>query len=108
MHRLHEICRTAQSKRIGVFIDAEESWIQITIDRIAEELMRDYNQEHPIVYNTYQLYRHDRLAFLKENTAYAQANNFILGEKIVRGAYMEKERERALENKNGSHCRGWR
>ena len=98
MHRLHEICRTAQSKRIGVFIDAEESWIQITIDRIAEELMRDYNQEHPIVYNTYQLYRHDKLEQLKLDYQKAQESGYILGAKIVRGAYMDKERARAKLN----------
>ncbi len=95
--RLLAICNAGKENNTTILIDAEESWIQDPVDQWALEMMLQFNKERAIVYNTYQLYRHDRLAFLKENTAYAQANNFILGAKIVRGAYMEKERERALE-----------
>ena len=84
-------------KSIGVLIDAEESWIQDPIDRLAIELMSVYNKEKVVVYNTYQLYRHDRLRFLQMSHAIAKDKQFILGAKLVRGAYMEKERARALQ-----------
>ncbi|NCV72256.1 MAG: hypothetical protein EBW56_03130, partial [Burkholderiaceae bacterium] len=74
---------------------AEETWIQDPIDRLAIELMGVYNKEKVIVYNTYQLYRSDRLSFLKISHKIAAEGNFILGAKLVRGAYMEKERARA-------------
>jgi proline dehydrogenase len=78
-------------------IDAEESWIQDTIDNLAIDMMRACNREKVIVYNTYQLYRHDKLASLKHDFAVADKEGFILGAKLVRGAYMEKERKRAAE-----------
>ena len=96
--RVNEICEYAFQLGQPVFIDAEESWIQDAIDRLATEMMERYNLEHPIVYNTIQLYRKDRLQFLRESRRQANANGYILGVKLVRGAYMEKERERAGEN----------
>lgn len=94
-NRIYNICKTAHDNNVRIFIDAEESWIQGAIDDMAREMMTLFNKERAIVYNTIQLYRHDRLAFLKESYADAVANNFYLGVKLVRGAYMEKERDRA-------------
>jgi proline dehydrogenase len=95
--RVAEICEYAHSVGQPVFIDAEESWIQDAIDRLAAEMMERFNREKPIVYNTIQLYRTDRLQFLKEARREAVGNGYILAVKLVRGAYMEKERERAAE-----------
>lgn len=95
--RVNLICSTAHELQIPVMIDAEESWIQKTIDQVALDMMRKYNRERIIVYNTYQMYRHDKLADLKADYLIAQADGFILGAKLVRGAYMEKERKRATE-----------
>ena len=97
-NRCDEICKACYQGNIRVLIDAEHSWIQDTIDDIAREMMEKYNMEKPIVYNTYQLYRHDKLASLKADFAYAKLQQFHLGAKIVRGAYMEIERERAGEH----------
>lgn len=96
--RLYAICATAAEKNIGVLIDAEESWIQDPIDRIAMEMMATFNKEKVIVYNTIQLYRHDRLEFLKLSHKIALQQNFLLGVKLVRGAYLEKERNRAANH----------
>lgn len=96
--RLDEICATARDKNIGVLIDAEETWIQDPVDALTTMMMRKYNSGKAVVYNTAQLYRNDRLQFLKDTNGYAQQNNYITGMKLVRGAYMEKERERAQEN----------
>ena len=94
--RLYDICEKAAEKNVGVLIDAEESWIQDPIDRLSVEMMEIFNQgEKCIVYNTIQLYRHDRMNFLKMYHSIAKQRGFILGVKIVRGAYMEKERARA-------------
>jgi len=93
--RMYAICDAAIEKGVGILIDAEETWIQDPIDKLAFELMAIYNKEKAVVYNTYQLYRHDRLHFLKISHQLAKEANFILGAKLVRGAYMEKERERA-------------
>jgi proline dehydrogenase len=95
--RVVEICGYAHSIKQPIFIDAEESWIQDAIDELATEMMKRYNREDPIVYNTIQLYRHDRLEFLKESHRKAKAGGYILAVKLVRGAYMDKERERAEE-----------
>ncbi|UKJ06643.1 proline dehydrogenase family protein [Solitalea lacus] len=95
--RVDMICHAAYQAGIPVMIDAEESWIQDTIDNLTIEMMQKYNRIDPIVYNTYQIYRHDRLAFLKKNFAEAESSNYYLGAKLVRGAYMEKERKRAAE-----------
>lgn len=97
LRRCNAICKACYEAGIPVLIDAEHSWIQDAIDDIARELMERYNKEKPIVYNTYQLYRHDKLASLKADFAYAQKQGFYLGAKLVRGAYMEIERERAQE-----------
>ena len=95
--RLDAICHAGREKGISVLIDAEESWIQVTIDRMANMMMARYNKDKAVVFNTFQMYRHDRLAFLKESHALAKDKNFILGAKLVRGAYMLKERSRAEE-----------
>jgi proline dehydrogenase len=93
--RIYKICKTASEKNVGVFIDAEESWIQDPVDVLVIQMMDEFNKERAVVYNTLQLYRHDRLQFLKDSFEAAQQRNFILGAKLVRGAYMEKERKRA-------------
>jgi proline dehydrogenase len=95
--RIERICNTAYKADVSVFIDAEESWIQDTIDRITLDMMRKYNRKRAIVFNTVQMYRHDRLEFLKDQIRIAREENFHLGIKLVRGAYMEKERARAAE-----------
>lgn len=95
--RVSIICSEAYNRNVPIFIDAEESWIQNTIDRLAYEMSVKFNQKTAVVYNTIQLYRHDRLAFLKSEIARADKENFKLGVKLVRGAYMEKERARAEE-----------
>ena len=79
-------------------IDAEESWMQDSIDNLVNEMMASYNKSSVIVYNTFQLYRHDKLQFLKDSHAHALSNGYLLGAKLVRGAYMEKERDYAEEN----------
>ena len=93
--RMYRICEVAAEKKVGVLIDAEESWIQDPVDRLTMEMMEVFNQEKAVVYNTIQLYRHDRLHFLKISHKISKQQNFILGVKLVRGAYMEKERNRA-------------
>ncbi|MCO4292343.1 proline dehydrogenase family protein [Solitalea sp. MAHUQ-68] len=95
--RVDMICHAAYQAGIPVMVDAEETWIQDPIDNVTIDMMKKYNRIDPIVYNTYQIYRHDRLAFLKKNTQDAEEGNYYLGAKLVRGAYMEKERERAAE-----------
>jgi proline dehydrogenase len=96
--RMYHICEIAAEKNVGVLIDAEESWIQDPVDRLTMEMMQEFNSEKVIVYNTIQLYRHDRLAFLHLSHKIAKEKNFLLGLKLVRGAYMEKERTRAAES----------
>jgi proline dehydrogenase len=96
--RLHKICKAASINDSSVMIDAEESWIQDAIDNITEEMMIIYNRDRCVVMNTIQLYRHDRLQFLKNSFKRLSVNNIICGYKLVRGAYMEKERKRALQN----------
>jgi proline dehydrogenase len=96
--RMYSICEVAAEKNIGVLIDAEESWIQDPVDRLCIEMMQAFNKEKAVVYNTIQLYRHDRLAFLKMSHEICKQQGIVLGIKLVRGAYMEKERERAAAN----------
>lgn len=96
-NRVQEICEFAYSIGQPVFIDAEESWIQSAIDRLAIEMMEKYNREGPIVFNTWQMYRTDKLENLKQSRRNASRDGYILGVKLVRGAYMEKERARAEE-----------
>jgi proline dehydrogenase len=93
--RMLEICEEAAAKNIGVLVDAEETWIQDPVDVLTMLMMDMFNKQKAVVYNTLQLYRSDRLQFLKDSYAAAAERNFILGAKLVRGAYMEKERERA-------------
>lgn len=93
--RVHSICLEAASCNVPVMIDAEESWIQPAIDSIAEQMMWEFNVNKPIVYTTLQMYRHDRYSYLKNLLVQAKHSHRFVGVKIVRGAYMEKERERA-------------
>ncbi|MGE0635069.1 MAG: proline dehydrogenase family protein [Bacteroidia bacterium] len=95
IERFDRICRAAHDAAIFVMVDAEETWIQDAIDEITEEMMKKYNREKAVVFNTLQLYRHDRLAFLKATVEKAKGENWFPAFKLVRGAYMEKERERA-------------
>jgi proline dehydrogenase len=95
--RVERICKKAAEVDRSVMMDAEESWIQPVMDDLMLEMMKKYNKEKAIVYNTYQMYRHDRLNALKEMHAAAVKDDFCLGVKLVRGAYMEKERKRASE-----------
>jgi len=96
-NRVDCICKKAYELKVPILIDAEESWIQDTIDGLAYEMMAKYNKEKAVVFNTYQLYRTASLKNLRDSFHVAAMNNYFLGAKLVRGAYMEKERERAEE-----------
>lgn len=96
-HRIKNICQTAYDHQTIVLIDAEESWIQKAVDTIAYQMMTLFNKESVVVFNTFQLYRRDRLDTLKKQWQKSRANNYLLGAKLVRGAYMEKERDKAEE-----------
>jgi proline dehydrogenase len=98
-NRVNMICKAAHDSGTPIFIDAEESWIQIAIDELANKMMEIYNLEKPIVYNTFQMYCKDKLAYLKYSFGLAEQKKYFLGAKLVRGAYMEKERARAIEKK---------
>jgi proline dehydrogenase len=95
--RIDEICSRAASHNVGIFIDAEESWMQNPIDALATEMMEKYNTSQAIVYNTYQMYKTSSLPNLKKDHQRALEKGYILGAKLVRGAYMDKERARAAE-----------
>ena len=95
LDRVEKICATGYKYKVGVFIDAEESWIQDPIDEMANAMMEKYNKESVIVYNTFQLYRHDRLQYLKDSFKQAREKGYYLGAKLVRGAYHVKENLRA-------------
>lgn len=95
--RMKKICEVADRLKIGVLVDAEESWVQDPVDAITMLLMDEFNKAKLVLYNTVQLYRHDRFDFLKKMHKAADDRNFLLGVKLVRGAYMEKERARAKE-----------
>ena len=95
--RVSAICNSSFQANQAIFIDAEESWIQPAIDDLANENMALYNKNKAIVYNTYQFYRHDRLSYLTESIKTGKTNGYHIGAKLVRGAYMEKERKRAQE-----------
>lgn len=95
--RIEKLCQAAHAADIPLLIDAEESWLQPAIDTLVESMMLRFNTKRAIVYNTLQMYRHDRLAYLKASYAKAEAAGHHIGLKLVRGAYMEKERERAAE-----------
>ncbi len=95
--RMERLCKAAHEADVPLLVDAEESWLQPAIDALVDSMMAKYNRTRAIVYNTAQLYRHDRLAFLKASHAKALVGGYHIGLKLVRGAYMEKERERAAE-----------
>ena len=95
--RMKRICDAANEANIGFLVDAEETWVQDPVDALTMLMMDAYNKEKLVIYNTLQLYRHDRLEFLKKSYAAAEERHFLLGVKLVRGAYMEKERKRAEE-----------
>ena len=97
MQRVDAICKAAYEANVPVFIDAEDSWFQDCIDRIVNAMMSKYNKEKALIFNTLQMYRHDRLAFLKKTHLEAVAGHYFVGIKMVRGAYMEKEREVAAK-----------
>lgn len=94
---LQDICNEARNKNIGIMIDAEESWYQDMIDSLAMELITIFNKRTPIVFTTVQMYRTDRLAYLKKLISHCKETRLKLGVKLVRGAYMEKEREYAKQ-----------
>lgn len=98
VNRFETTCKKAYDLDVSLLIDAEESWMQDAADDLVEEMMRKYNKEKAIVFNTLQLYRWDRLDYLKELHSKALKEGFKVGIKTVRGAYMEKENERAVEN----------
>ncbi len=93
--RLNAICEEAYNLKVSIFIDAEESWMQIAMDRLVNEMMAQYNKDKVTVWNTFQLYRKDKLDFLKECHQNAMDQGYMLGAKLVRGAYMDKESLRA-------------
>lgn len=94
-NRFDEVCKAGFESDVTMMVDAEESWMQDAADDLVDEMMQKYNQERCIVCNTLQMYRHDRLDYLKKIYQKAEAENYLLGFKVVRGAYMEKERARA-------------
>mgnify|MGYP001342114590 CR=1 FL=1 len=97
LKRMDSVCHVANQKNMSIFFDAEESWIQNAIDDLVNMMMKRYNKEKAVVYNTFQLYRIDRLPYLLRSFDIAQKEGYVLGAKLVRGAYMDKERERAEE-----------
>ena len=90
LKRVDTLCRRAHERNVRIFIDAEESWIQDTIDTLAYEMMDRYNHERPVVYNTYQMYRWESLPHLKRDTEEARAKGYFLGAKLVRGRVPRK------------------
>ena len=98
-NRIEEICKLAYQKKISLFVDAEESWIQKPLDEMVERMMRKYNKEYPCIYNTVQLYLQDSLDKMKLAHQKAKKEGYIYAAKIVRGAYMDKEAKRAKKLK---------
>jgi len=96
--RVNRLCKAAFENNVKILVDAEHSWIQNAIDAVTEDMMVEYNKQDFVVYNMLQLYRHDRLSYLKELHLRLKAKGVKVGLKIVRGAYMEQERERAEQN----------
>jgi len=95
--RVNHLCKTAYESQVPILIDAEDSWFQNFIDEVVYENMEEFNTEKAIVFNTFQMYRHNRLDALKHAYHTAVLKGYLLGAKFVRGAYMEKERARAAE-----------
>ena len=102
VERFNEICALAHKRDVKILVDAEESWIQDAIDQIVLKMMLKYNKEKAIVYNTSQMYRHDRLKYLNSLKEIAKKEDIFIGIKLVRGAYIEKENKRALKNNYNS------
>ena len=98
IERFNQICSLAHERDVKILVDAEESWIQDAIDQIVLKMMLKYNKEKAIVYNTSQMYRHDRLKYLNSLKEIAKKEQVFVGIKLVRGAYIEKENKRALKN----------
>ncbi|QJB35793.1 proline dehydrogenase family protein [Chitinophaga oryzae] len=96
--RVHSVAEAAAQYKVGLLIDAEESWIQKPVDDLTDEMMSLFNRNEVIVYNTFQMYCHDRFPFLQQSLEKAVKEGYLLGAKLVRGAYMEKENKRAAEN----------
>ena len=97
-NRMNDLCKAASKCNVKILIDAEESWIQDAIDMVALDLMEIYNKKVHTIFLTHQCYRTGTLSKIKENFKRAKQNKFLLGIKLVRGAYMEKERERAKKH----------
>jgi proline dehydrogenase len=95
--RVDSICQAAAENNVRVLVDAEETWIQVAVDALVRDMMEKYNKQKAIVYNTAQMYRRDRLTYLENLLKDARDKNYFVGMKIVRGAYMEKERARAIK-----------
>jgi proline dehydrogenase len=100
--RVRRIIQKAAKLKVRILIDAEETWIQAPLDTLCEDLMAEFNQERPIVYHTLQMYRTDRLDYLDRLLTKSKEKSFWLGVKLVRGAYMEKERKKALSENRPS------
>ena len=99
INRIEEICKTSYNYKTPVFVDAEESWIQDGIDMIVLSMMKKYNKKEVYIYNTLQMYRTDRLNYLNKIISLAKKEKFLLGIKLVRGAYHQQEIDRALKLK---------
>ena len=95
--RVFTLCERAEQRGVGIMIDAEETWVQDVIDDLVEQLMAQFNKERVVVYNTYQMYRKDKLDDLQRAYEKSRTEGYLLGAKLVRGAYMEKERDRAAK-----------
>lgn len=95
--RVDSICKAAFNNNVQVLVDAEETWTQVAVDALVRDMMEKYNKQRAIVYNTAQMYRRDRLAYLENLLKDAHEKNYFIGMKLVRGAYMEKERDRAAK-----------
>ncbi len=96
-NRILTICKVAHESNIMVLIDAEETWIQNPVNDLANAMMALFNKEKGLIFNTFQMYAHATLAYLKQSYEDAAKKGYILGAKLVRGAYMEKERERGMK-----------
>lgn len=97
VNRYEEVCKMAHERNVVMMVDAEETWIQTAVDNLVNDMMEKYNKEKAIVWNTIQMYRTGRIEYLEEDLKRATEKGYFLGYKFVRGAYMEKERERAAE-----------
>jgi proline dehydrogenase len=98
VQRFEKVCQKAYNLDVALLIDAEESWMQDAADDLILDLMRKYNKKKAVVFNTFQMYRWDRMEYIKKIYGLATSEGFKIGAKVVRGAYMEKENDRAHEN----------